>query len=435
MGFFDFVRRGKKADEKTEEKESVELFIANIPKWVDEKFSIQARDVDKRVEKICKNIINELSEIRDSVKALENASFEADNKTYAAVNMVKSLFVKRSYSLLGNRPKLPENPSYSDLESFHSETVNLLTDLKKISPKQAILISNFFKKESANVFANIKETEKHLESLQTFLKTEAKIKKTIEDAISATDEYKGMKKQFDFLENKNKELDLNLSTIQKNRSQKRTDLKKLIENRDWKNMEMLDKEIKEFDVRISDLQSKITSELSIISRPLKKLEHMAETDSDFATINKKIINQFVESPFDAMMNEHGESLLKESLKLINDLVGEKKLTLKQKDHDKILELIRKLETQIPWIKERYVKTLNDKKNKQKEMENLYPDLVKQKNDIEAALDSAKKEEERLVTEADEICKDKENIKKEMKSKKERLQNMLSEDTGFKVKLS
>jgi hypothetical protein len=437
MGLFGFLGRGKskpKPEQDAETSKPIKLTVGMIPTWLNSEFSGSVSEIDAKVKSMCTSITNNISDIESAVGILEKAEFEKGNKTYVTVNMVKSLFVKRSHSLLGKRPTIPEKPNFSDFEKFHSDSLSLLNNLKKISPKQAILISNYFKKEANVIFAKIKELEDGLDEMKDFLKNEAKIKQTINDALTVVDEHRQMKKQMSFLESMKKELDLRAKTNQKLRKEKETELSELTKGNDWKNMEDMNRAIDELNIRISDTSSKIEQELSVSIRPLKKLEHLASSGNGIAKEDSEFLGMFVDSPLDALMKNKNENNLKHILKLTDRLVNQKEIILKQKDHEKLLDLIRKLDTQIPWMKENHTKLTNEKNDKKKEIESRYPRLIEQKNELDDIINTAQKEEGKIASEIKETGAEVENTDKNIKTMIKKLETMLSEGTNRRVVL-
>lgn len=437
MGLFGFLGRVKSKSRPGQEakiSKPIKLTVDTVPAWLDKEFSGSVSEIDAKAKNMCAGITKNISDIESAMDVLEKAEFETGNKTYVTVNMVKSLFVKRSRSLLGNRPTIPENPSFSDFEKFHSDSLSLLNNLKKISPKQAILISNYFKKEASVIFAKIKEMEDGIGVMRDFLKDEAGIKQTINDALIAVDEHKKTKKQIDFLKTMKKKLDLGAKTNQKLKKEKETELSELTNGNDWKNMENMNKTIDELNARISDLVSKIDQELSVAIRPLKKLEHLASSGNGIAKEDSEFLNTFVDSPFDALMKNENEKNLKHILELTDRLVNQKEIVLKQKDHDKLLDLIRKLDTQIPWMKENHMKLTTEKTDKKKEIDSRYPGLTQQKNELEDVISTADSEESKLTTEIKEAEAEVENTCNDMKTMIKKLETMLSEGTNRRVVL-
>jgi len=431
MGFFDFLRKGEN-EKAAEAPRPVKMQIHEVPSWIDGQFSDRIADINAGAKLRCENLASAFSKIKDSVRELEKAKLENDEKKLAPVKMVKSLFVKRSYSLIGSIPTVPERLGFSELEGFRSASSKLLNSLKKVSPKQAILISNFFKKEAGAVFEGIKEAETGLESLDSFMKNEAVIKKTVQDVRTIVSEEARVERQLNFLVKKEEEAGLKLKSTKKAKKDRMAELDSLLESNEWKAMESMKKETEELRERASRLKSQIVQELSAVNRPLKKLEHAT---GPISGEDAAFLNDFLKSPFDSFIKNSNESMLKKNIELLNRMVSSRSIMLKQKDHEKLLDFTRKLESKMPAMKENYAKFKAQISKKTGEMEREFPGLLVKKRTLESEIGAAEKEESRLTSELSELGKSRESIKKEIEASKKRLAELVKSGTGIPVVLS
>ncbi len=429
---FGFFRKRK--EEKPVAGETKSITLDSVRGWIERKISGRISEIDTKAKKTYSQINKRFSDIRDSMDSLENASFEVQNKTYAPVNMVKNLFIKRSHSLFGNQPRMTENPDYPELEKFHSDSLKFLGNLKKLSPKQAILISNYFKKEAAAIFKAISDAEKELGEFNTFLKNDAKIKKSAEDALKLLEEQEKRKKQVIFLEKRKGEMELKFNVLQKSEKGKKIELSGIMKSDEWEGMEELENEIKDSEIKLSGLRSNISQKLSCVARPFKKLEYMTSSDYTVSDEERKVLGGFISAPFDEFIKNEGELRLKELLGIINTMANEKRISLKQKDYEKVLELIRNMDTVMPWLKEKYIKLSKDLQSKKERFETKYSDILERKRDIEKFLNETEEKKRFITSEIKKMEQEKKKIQKDITEGKTKLEKKLSDISGINIKL-
>ena len=151
MGFLGLFRKEKKPEvlePKTED--GVSLRLKDLGTWFEDNFS---KDIDKsksRGGELFQSVTDSISNLRNSFVSLESARFNGRERVHAAANMIKDSYVKKAHPIITNIEKVSRETTtnYSGLNGFVTEVTKTIETLKKTTPKQAILMSRYFKKES-----------------------------------------------------------------------------------------------------------------------------------------------------------------------------------------------------------------------------------------------------------------------------------------------
>ncbi len=432
MGFFDLFK--KKEEAPPEEKETQNIDINEVSGWLNSILDNRLSQAKSQAINIHTEIINRFSEIKKSADALASATFEKDDKTYAAANMVKDSFVKKINSIVNNIPTIQGELNYMALKDSYSHIVDVLKDLKSASPKQKILLSNYFSRESNTVIGNIKEAEKQLDAFKKFLDSDAKVLGFVEDANLKIKEESNLLKQLKSLEDKENILSANRNELENRKSREASELENIFKSEEWAELNTLNEEIEIVKSRALDIKSRIEESLSAINRPLKKFEHLVNAGYQIPREQEDALKRFIYTPFKAIMLDSGESELKNVLNALNNITKEKRISLKPKEQERTLELIRKLGSETPWLKDSYKKLVKKESDKKRKVKEIHPDIINKKKELEDSIKQSMQELIILESEIKNVKTEKERIKEMVFNKKEGLEKLISENTNEKVNI-
>jgi chromosome segregation ATPase len=284
------------------------------------------------------------------------------------------------------------------------------------------------------VIQNIKEADGALDTLKQFLDSDAKILWLSNEIDSILKKQKELsdksvqtKERGDKLLQKKEELKRG---IEKNREE----LEKVMKDPEWDEINRLSSEIEQMESKALEIKQEITEKITSIKRPLKKLEHLAQSSYQMRRERQDLLRDFMSEPFKAIMARKGELDLKDIITELNDMIKLKKLMLKSKEQEKMLELARKLETEIPWMKEKYEKLVAQGESKKKEKEERAPDLTQKAQSLESSIEGMKQELDDAETELKGAEKEKIQIREALASEKANLEKIISENTEYEVKI-
>jgi hypothetical protein len=426
MGFLDIFRKSKETSEPQGDEERTEeqvLAIDEILEWVDKEFKEKMDRASSRASKIQKNVMDGFSRLRDSVGILEKASFEKQDRSYAAVNMVKDSFVKRTQSLINNVKRIQDNMNYTVLKDFHSNVSKIVNELKSLSPKQMVMISNYFKRECSDVINKMKWVEENVKSLGNFLDSDARVMRLVQDVNTSVEKQGEWLRELNSIEKRELELQNKLKDLKRVRIEKESGLKELLKSREWKELELIKKEVEGIRKEMSDIENRVNEEISSVKRPFKKLKHVL--DAEMKT------KSFPDNPFRELIIKDRENWLKGTLDSIRNSSESGEIVLKPRERERVLDLMKRLESEIPGLKERYrelANNINEKEGKSK------TDAMKKRDSFE---DVIKNSAERIVSlekEARTIRNDKERIKGGLIEEKKKTERLILESGGRKVRI-
>ncbi len=432
MGFFDLFK--KKEEAPPEEKETQNIDIDEVSGWLNSILDNRLSQAKSQAISIHMEIMNRFSEIKKSTDALASATFEKDDKTYAAANMVKDSFVKKINSIVNNIPTIQGELNYMALKDSYSHIVDVLKDLKSASPKQKILLSNYFSRESNTVIGNIKEAEKRLDAFKKFLDSDAKVLEFVEDANLKIKEESDLLKQLKSLEDKENILSANRNELENRKNREASELENIFKSEEWAELNTLNEEIEIVKSRASDIKSRIEESLSAINRPLKKFEHLVNAGYRIPREQEDALKRFIYTPFKAIMLDSGESELKNVLNALNNITKEKRVSLKPKEQERTLELIRKLGSETPWLKDSYKKLVKKESDKKRKVKEIHPDIINKKKELEDSIKRGMQELIIIESEIKNVKMEKERIKEMGFNKKEGLEKLISENTNERVNI-
>lgn len=426
MGFLDIFRKDKKISEPQEEEERTEeqvLATDEILEWMDREFKKKLDRAGSRANEIQKNVMDGFSRLRDSVGVLEKASFEKQDRRYAAVNMVKDSFVKRTQSLINNVRGIQDNMNYIMLKNFHSNASRVVNELKNLSPKQMIMISNYFKKECSDVISKMRWVEENVKSLGNFLDSDARVMRMVQDVGTSVEKQGKWLGELKSIEKRGLELQGKLRDLKSFRIEKESELKELLKSREWKELEGTRKEIEGIRKEMSDIENRVNEEISSVKRPFKKLKHVLGAEMK--------AKSFPDNPFRELVIKDRENWLRSILDSIRNSSESGEITLKPRERERVLDLMKRLESEIPGFKERYMKLADSIKEKEKKSKT---DAIKKRDSLEYVIKNSIERILSLEKEADVIQNDKERIKGDLIEEKKKAERLILESGGRKVRI-
>lgn len=412
--------------ENQEEPEIVKVRFSDVQKWIEAEFSEKFNRAKSRAEGIHKNIQEGFQEIKKSNQNLDRASFESEDKTYAAVNMIKDSFVKRTHSLILGIERLTNNIEYSSLKEFYSSSDNVIKEMKKTNPKQAILLSRFFKKEGGALIENIVRAEKTVKSLQEFLDSEGKIMDLFQGANLIEQERLRLLENLDSLERQEHELGERRKETLKERGVIESGLSELKLSKEWKEMETLERELEKLEEEKSNIEEEIRSRLLIANRPFKKMKHSLDEKSP----EIGFIKEFLHDPLGAILSENSMNQLRS---LLEKTRRDNKIGLKQKDVEKLKSLQNTLESGMLELTENYRKTIT-KISKIGESLSMLSGLGQERKELEDKLISLSGEIKKIDNEMEKIKGDRGDINRDIINKRGEIQSLIFNRTGRKVEI-
>lgn len=425
MGFLDRFRREK------EEEKPVKLGINEIDDWFSREFSSRISDSEQKAGELRELVMKNFLDIKRSATILELVKFEGKEKVHSAANMVKELFVNRAYNSIRSIESLSLGNDYSGMLDFHKNVSKTLTDMTSLTPKQMVLLSTYFKNESENVIRDIKKTQDKLNELKRFLDSDGRFLFLEHDIRLKKNEILDSEAKSKKLAKQEKNLNARMNDLEAKRRNDIQELERFTKSSEYTDMEKLNEKIERISKERNDLEQLIRNEISQIERPLKKLDYLVSKDYMLSKEQEKFLEKFIEKPFETLLLEGGETILRDILNVINSLVQEDKLSLKAKEAEKVEGMTKKLGKDIPELKEAYIRISREIGEMEKEREG-YQDLVRQKKQLEEGIKSKSEEIKDIRDEIKKTLQEIESLKEGIKAMRKEIEDSILRDTEKRV---
>lgn len=427
MGFLNIFRKRKEKPEPQETEQRTEesvLATDEILEWMDKEFREKLDRAHSKASEIQNSVMDGFSRLRDSVSILEKASFEKQDRRYAAVNMVKDSFVKRTYSLINNVRKIQGDLNYTGLKDFHSATSRVVNKLKNLSPKQMVMLSSYFKKECNNVISKMRRVEDDVKSLGGFLESDARVMRMIQDVNMSVLKQGELLRELNSIGKRGDEIRNKLDDLKGVKKEKESGLQRLLKSREWRELESIKEKTERIRQEMSDIENRVNEKISSVKRPFKKLKHVLDAE----TTTKE---SFPDNPFREVIMRDRENWLKNTLDSIRDFSESGRIALKPSEKKRVLDLIKTLESEIPRERERHRKLANDMNEKER---GLKTDVIRKINSLKGAIKNSAEGMLSLEKEANAIWDDKERIKGDLIEEKKKTERLILESSGRKVRI-
>jgi hypothetical protein len=437
MGVFGFLRKGKKAEAgkgKAPDSpappdaggEAADVRLDDVLKAVEGHIAGRLNEEVRKAEKLYREVSSGLTDARKHASELEKKKFEASDKTYAVVNMTKDNFVKKANSLISGLPRI-NNFDYEETSAFCSGTRKILGELLNIQPKQAILLTRYFKKESSKVITALKETDAASKEMETLI------------ANSMLGFYSSAnKKLVDIwqLVYKAEDLENNMQTINEKIGAKKLELREkekereaFIAGEESTQFTRQGEELKRLEAERTELGNVISDRLSAIKRPLKKLEHAVASGSEAAKDKERLslYSRISHSPMKVLMEEQGDALLMEALGRLRDI------GLKDEERERVEELIKKIELgYISGLTDKYKWLEGEIAERKKEFEKSGVPEKHKKHERE--IEHLKREIAELEKETEKIMKSREELAEKTGSEKVKLEEIILKEADLRLNI-
>ncbi|MFH1978367.1 MAG: hypothetical protein ABIJ92_03515 [Candidatus Aenigmatarchaeota archaeon] len=422
MGLLD--RFKKKEIDVQESVETLDVDISNLSEWVSTTFSSEIFEAKASAFTLYDHVVSSFDDIKSAISDLEKTTFESNDKIYTRVNMIKETFVNKANSLIKTE-KLKEEITYGELKNFYLNVMQNIKELKGASPKQAILLSNYFKEQSGKFIDAVKNTEKKLDDLNKFLDAKGKMIWVAHKTEELSKKQESDINQYTRLSDDITSNDDKIKDAEEDIENKNKKLEELISGDLWQDLKKRIAETEQLKAKKSEVSSEIIDQLNVINRPLKKELHASEDT---------LVKAFIEDPMRALLEEDGPKQLQDILNGLSRKASKGEVTLKDKEQEKILDLIRKLGYDIPVKIKNYVKIRENIKAKTKETEKLSPGLMKEKVSLEEQIDESNKDIEKLRKDIVQFTEEKKTLKHVIERQKQELEKIISSNTPKRVNL-
>ncbi len=304
MGLFGSFFGGKKKSDTVVQAPAskVEMKVSDAASWISSEYGKYIEEEKKKFSHVSSDISESVSRLKKLVGDVMKVKFEGDDKTYAAVNMIKDTWAKKASVSISSYERELSSMSMDDIDfaSFRNHfhrTLKLMEETGMI-PKQRIVMGKFFKKESSRLADILNSMGTKLDEMREIINGKSVLRN-----LSTVE---GMLRSVSDIENEIAELNIRkdaiATDIESAESKEKTARKKLREvtkSGEWKKMEDIENEEEEWKNALSRTENEIIGKLGDVKRVVKIFSHDCE---NVAKSDRKIAEKFSDSPMKAFLN-------------------------------------------------------------------------------------------------------------------------------------
>lgn len=300
MGLFGFLKKGK---EEQADPQVHEVGLQDLVEWFEAARSAELKQKREEAERMHNSLADRFSEIKKRLDAMDRARITGVERLHISANMIKETFVRKKYPPLKKLPAFREGfrHDYRYFLGFQEKTMEVLEELKGSSPKQTILLSRYFKKESQALVEAMKQAEQASLQFREYLKTGSGALRTLARIRSTVESISQLIAESRKMESDAGKLEEVISESKKKKADLEKAFLKLLKSREWNSISKLTKEVEEAREALRQADVRLSTELSSLRKPLKKIEHVMVNRGKLSPIHKNSLRDFMRNPFKAVI--------------------------------------------------------------------------------------------------------------------------------------
>jgi hypothetical protein len=392
------------------------------------------------VEEAIKPKIEEIAwtcaSIKASAKALAKAEVaeEVHARLDKTVQEARRLFIDKVIRAVeGLRP--PEELTWQNLISFGESlgrAVNLVTEA---SATHGRFISILYKHQVQEIYQWIHKLQGLAVGFKSFIDEKTGETEIFDDALSKISRQKEMIEKLKHMHEQKASLEVGAKDLETRVKSKSKELEQMINSKELKQAEEMRRELENIKQNTARLSSEISSAISSLHRPFKKMKRLALDGKHPLDRDKlKMLDLCIEEPLNAFLSDEVNlprliALLKEVEKAVES--GEVELSPRER-RKRLGQIKTMLDGGLLELRRKYEKMLMEKAAK----EEAYASspILKKKAELEKSLEAHRSELKKIQSEFKEISKDIEKIEEEIKRNKSELEDEASTLLGVKLKI-
>ncbi len=402
---------------KEEQPASKEIKLSETECWIRKENSQLTQEIEGEIRESYGNLEEKFSLLKKNFELFRQASVDPEvfEKLRKAAETNKNA-VEKSMENFINSFLLPREKGYMQAKKFCVSTSESIAELGRKNKRGLLILKEALREDTKNLTRSIGELEEETLNLWKNIKEKGGKIEEMEEAIELA---RSLQNDINRSPQIEKEI-LNLESALDFQKQKIKKTEKEIEEfekgRRMKNLREKENEIKELESKKKKLEDRVLQEMSHFTKAFRKIEYHAESDKS------KAIARYLDSPVETLKEKDGLSNFKKLLVFIGE--GIERFGLEGKIREKTLRGIERVDSGVlEWaLKEhreiesklrelsrkiRNPKVLEEKKEKEKELEDWkqslsttekrLEDLREEKNKIESGIKSRKSLIEKKIT--------------------------------------
>lgn len=321
------------------------LETANVLEWLNSQLAKEIVRERELYSAWATDLLGLVKDFRKIVENIRQKSFEAGDRTYAAVNMIKDTWSKKAllsltsyFREIRNEKITSGTMDFPALRDLYTNTTRLMNDINMI-PRQKLVLSRYFEKESKR--------------MSDILKSFSEVTDNIKQAVNGTgtlksvSKVKGMLNQLEALAGEVKRTVMSIEEARSGIEKKEEELESLatqadaIEKRpEWKELTVLDKKIRESRERVEEIELEISERVGSMKRVFKLFAHDA---ADLGKDERRMFEDLSHSPLKTFMATDA-GMMESGLGKLQKEIEDGDFKLSEKDAGKTGDLKEMLES-------------------------------------------------------------------------------------------
>lgn len=410
------------------------LETANILEWLNSQLTKEIVKESEMYSAWASELLGLIKDFRKIVENIRQKSFEAGDRTYAAVNMIKDTWSKKAlmsltsfFREIRNERITTDSMDFPALRELYTNTTRLMNDINMI-PRQKLVLSRYFEAESKR--------------MSVILKSFGTVTDNIKQAVNGTgtlksvSKVKGMLNQLDLLAGEVKRTVMSIEEARSGIEKKKEELARLEEQVDsigkkpeWKELTALDKRIKNSQERAEEIELEASEKIGSMKRVFKLFAHDA---ADLGKDERRMFENLSHSPLKTFMATDAGTI-ERGLEKLEKEIESGGFKLSKKDAGKTGELKGILES--GWVS-KSITEHDDKKMEaaaaKKERDGI--NIMIEKRETERMLEKSRAELDMLRREESELERKLKEKRNGIKEKKREIAVFVRKELGKEIEL-
>lgn len=423
MGFLDRLF-GRRKSEKEEEEHEKDLDFDKTSECVQKKIEEETNVFWPSIEIFHAELKSSNEQLESSLENLKKAvpAEKIDDQILKIANTSKDNFITKM-SAIPSAIKKDFSKNIDSFSGYYNSVVSSINGANMKTVKEYMSLDVAFKKETNDVVDKMGKVKKHVDD---FKKEVTKKKERIGFLEKILSDNKLLKEKIEekvSCEKKIEELKNELEDLGKRKIDSEKELEGLGQSEIWNSYIQLTKDRNVAEGEVRKIIEEIVNIFTSLDRMLKRFIKFIE-DENLNFKNRDLLKRYVESPFDAFIQDNNSEVINSALAMLEQLLVEKKIKIDNMDSS--LKIINNLKSSkiLESLSKKYFE-INEKIKELKEQIETH-EYVKKKSELQNNISKAARsieDNKKTLEHQEKLIK---TVETEIQSMRENLKNKLKE---------
>jgi predicted nucleic acid-binding Zn-ribbon protein len=409
-----FIKKIFNFKPKQEEIPAIEL-----KEWLDSYSQDKFERINNKIRNYSEKFRDKISEVKDLLNNLRETELLNKNISPREIHVMRGnreAYINKVSNFI-NSIEIPEK-EYNEILKFCKSFEEKLDELNKSSRRSYYILKNFFNTEMLDIAQGIKNLEDIvIKSRETLMSKQVRLINALNNKIHDLNSCLIKKNS---LEKEISQLETELERLHNKKDNLHEKVNNIKESNDFMDFKKLKNKKESLNHKINNLEKEINNLFFSINRLLKKFHRK--------TLNQELIQDYLENSSDALLEDKNIGIIKE-LNKMKELIEKDEIKLKNKD--KFLEKLEKITEKFLKQKRKEILENKEKINKiNSKIEKIT--ITMDYKELEYQIDHFSEKIKKIEQEKKEKNKQLEELN--IDSKIEKLETLIYEITNVKVNI-